>query len=178
MKYVDYVTENGLFDSYGKASGGSDNNIFAPAQPMTRHMLVTALYRMAGSPQVNGASAFTDVSASASYASAVIWANQNGIVNGVSATSFDPNGNITRQQIATMFMRYASYAKADTSVTADLASFKDAGAVADYAAAGMKWCVGAGLITGTSAAALSPNGTATRAQVAAMVQRFAEFVEK
>ena len=176
--YVDYVTENGLFDSYGKASGGSDNNIFAPAQPMTRHMLVTALYRMAGSPQVNGASAFTDVSASASYASAVIWADQNGIVNGVSATSFDPNGNITRQQIATMFMRYASYAKADTSVTADLASFKDAGAVADYAAAGMKWCVGAGLITGTSAAALSPNGTATRAQVAAMVQRFAEFVEK
>ena len=175
--YVDYVTENKLFDSYGKASGGTENDVFGPSQPMTRQMLVTALYRMAGSPQVNGASAFTDVSASASYASAVLWANQNGIVNGVNATTFNPNGKITRQQIATMFMRYASYAKADMSVTAELAAFKDAGTVADYAAAGMKWCVGAKLITGTSADTLSPNGTATRAQVAAMIQRFAAIVK-
>ncbi len=176
--YVDYVIENKLFDSYGKASGGADNNVFGPSQPMTRQMLVTTLYRMAGSPEVSGASAFTDVSASASYASAVIWANQNGIVNGVSATAFDPNGKITRQQIAAMFMRYASYAKADTSVAAELTAFEDAGDVADYAAAGMKWCVGAKLITGTSADTLSPNGTATRAQVAAMVQRFAVAVNK
>lgn len=175
--YVKYVTENKLFDSYGKASGGADNNSFGPSQPMTRQMLVTALYRMAGSPQVSGSSVFTDVSASASYADAVLWANQHSIVNGVSASSFNPEGKITRQQIATMFMRYASYAKADTSVTADLVSFKDAGTLAEYASAGMKWCVGAKLITGTSADMLSPNGTATRAQVAAMVQRFAEFVK-
>ncbi len=175
--YVDYVTENKLFDSYGKASGSADNNSFGPSQPMTRQMLVTALYRMAGSPQVSGTSVFTDVTASASYADAVLWANQNSIVNGVSASSFNPEGKITRQQIATMFMRYASYAKADTSVTADLTAFKDAGTVAGYASAGMEWCVGAKLITGTSADMLSPSGTATRAQVAAMVQRFAEFVK-
>ena len=173
---VSYVTEKNLFDSCGKASGGADNSVFGPSKPMTRHMLVTALYRMAGSPDVSGTSAFKDVPASASYADAVLWANKNGIVNGVSTASFAPNGNITRQQIATMFMRYASYAKADTSVAADLSVFKDRALVSDYAAAGMKWCVGAKLITGTSADRLSPNGTATRAQVAAMIQRFGKFV--
>lgn len=174
--YINYVTENNLFDSFGKASGGADNTIFGPSQPMTRQMLVTALYRMAGSPQVNGSMPFTDVSASAAYADAVLWANQNGIVNGVSSVSFNPNGSITRQQIATMFMRYAVYTKADTSASDDLTAFKDSGAVADYAAAGMRWCVGVKLITGTSVDTLNPNGTATRAQVAAMVQRFAEFI--
>lgn len=174
---VSYVTENGLFDSLGKATGGADNNLFGPSQPMTRQMLVTALYRMAGSPSVSGTLPFTDVSASASYRDAVLWANQNGIVNGVSATSFNPDGNIKRQQIATMFMRYASYVKADTSATASLTAYKDASQVMDYALDGMKWCVGSKLIEGTSSDTLSPNGTATRAQVATMVQRFAAYVK-
>lgn len=174
--YVNYVTGKALFDSLGKACGGAENNIFGPSEAMTRQMLVTALYRMAGSPEVEGVSGFTDVAASAVYVDAVLWANQNGIVNGVSASVFKPDGKITRQQIATMFMRYAYYVKADTSVADDLSDYKDAGVVADYALTGMKWCVGAKLITGTSADTLSPDGTATRAQVAAMVQRFAEFV--
>lgn len=170
--YVEYVSENGLFDavSVGK---------FGPEAPMTRAMLVEALYRLAGRPKAAGITAtpFTDVAPSAAYADAVAWAYEAGVVAGVSDTAFAPGAGITREQITTMFHRYAEkVAKADTGVADSLASFTDAGLLSDYALKPMQWAVGAGLINGVTANTLAPRGTATRAQVAAMVMRLAAAV--
>ncbi len=167
--YVQYVTENALFDAQGKN--------FEPDMPMTRAMLAKALYRMAGSPQTDAAVPFTDVPAGADYAAAVAWCYQTGVVNGTSATSFKPNGSITREQITAMFHRYAEkIAKGDMRVSNELAGFADSGKLGDWARESMRWAVGAGLINGTSTTTLSSQGTATRAQCAAMVQRLARYL--
>jgi hypothetical protein len=171
--YVQYVTEKGLFDATGTGT------TFSPNAPMTRAMLATALYRMAGKPKAAGITStpFTDVSPSANDADAVAWAYGAGVVNGKTHTTFAPNARISRQQITAMFYRYAEkVAKADMSVSKDLSAFTDAGNVSDYAKDAMRWGVGAGMINGTSATTLSPYGTATRAQVAAMVTRLARYL--
>ena len=168
---VKYVTEEGLFDA---VSAGS----FGPDQPMTRAMLVTALYRMSGSPAVTSGTSFTDVAAGDSCADAVAWAYKNGVVNGTSATTFEPSASITREQITAMFYRYAQVEGADTSASAQLSAYTDAASVSAYAQPSMRWCVGAGLVNGMTATTLAPKGTATRAQVAAMVQRFADYTGK
>lgn len=165
---VKFVTEKGLFDA---ASAG----VFAPNQPMTRQMLVTALYRLSGSPSVASGTDFKDVPAAAVYADAVAWAYQNGVVKGMSEDTFAPSASITREQIATMFLRYAQVTGANTTAAASLGSYTDAASVASWASDAVSWCVGAGLINGTTSTTLSPKGTATRAQVAAMVQRFADY---
>lgn len=168
---VKYVTQEGLFDAAGAG-------VFGPDQPMTRSMLVTALYRLSGSPAVSAAASFNDVPADASYADAVAWAYANGVVNGTSAVTFDPQDSITREQIAAMFYRYAQVEGADTSASAPLNAYSDASSVSAYAADAMSWCVGSGLVNGMTSATLAPKGTATRAQAAAMVQRFAEYTGK
>ncbi len=165
---VKFVTEKGLFDAAAA-------NAFAPNEPMTRQMLVTALYRLSGSPSVLAGTDFKDVPAGAAYADAVAWAYQNGVVKGMSEDTFAPSASITREQIATMFLRYAQATGANTTAAASLSSYTDASSVASYASGAVSWCVGAGLINGTTAVTLSPKGTATRAQVAAMVQRFADY---
>lgn len=168
--YVKYVMDNGLFDLTG-------TDTFSPEAPMTRAMLVTALYRHAGSPAVTATTQFTDVSEGADYEKAVAWAYSAGVVNGTSETTFSPNDSITREQITAMFHRYAEkVAKADMTVTNNLAAFTDAGKLSDYAIPSMKWAVGAGLITGMTDTTILPQGTATRAQVAAMVMRLAEYI--
>jgi len=169
---VKFVTEKGYFDA---TSAGK----FSPASPMTRAMLATALYRMAGEPKADGITStpFKDVSPSASYADAVAWCWFAGVVNGTSETTFTPDASITREQIVTMFHRYAEMvAKADMSVKNDLAKFTDAGQVSAWASDGMKWAVAAGLINGMTDTTIVPQGTAIRAQVAAMVQRLDAFV--
>jgi len=170
---VQYVTEKGYFD---ETSAGK----FSPAAPMTRAMLATALYRMAGEPKADGITStpFTDVSPSADYADAVAWCYFAGVVNGTSETTFTPAASITREQIVTMFHRYAEkVAKADMSVSNDLAKFTDAGQVSAWASDGMKWAVAAGLINGMTDTTIVPQGTAIRAQVAAMVQRLDNFIK-
>ena len=168
--YVEFVMENGLFDAMGSET-------FAPNAPMTRAMLVTALYRHAGSPAVSGAGRFVDVPDGAACANAVAWAYENGVVNGISETQFAPEEGITREQIVTMFHRYAEkVAKADMSANGSLAAFADAGKLSPYAENSMRWAVGAGLINGMTETEISPQGTATRAQVAAMLMRFAEYI--
>lgn len=167
---VEYVAKNGLFDPITAST-------FGPNQPMTRQMLVTALYRLTGSPAVTAENVFTDVPSTAAYADAVAWAHQKGVVNGVSADRFSPSASITREQISAMFLRYAKVAGADTAITGSLSDFSDAAAVSSYAVDSMRWCVGAGLINGTTTTTLSPKGTATRAQVAAMVQRFVNYTK-
>ncbi len=146
---------------------------------MTRAMLASALYRMAGSPKSQGirSTPFADVAPSAGYADSVAWCYFTGIVNGVDGASFAPNASITREQIVTMFYRYAEkVAHADMSPRDELGAFGDANKLAQWSKEQMQWAVAAGLINGTTSATISPQGTATRAQTAAMVQRLAAFI--
>ena len=160
---VSYVYANGLMD-------GTSATTFEPNGTMTRAMLVTILWRMEGEPVVNYLMPFTDVDGGAWYAEAVRWASSEGIVEGVSDTSFAPNAEITREQLAAILWRYAG----EPATAANLAGYADGASVSAYAVDAMRWCVEHGIITGTTAATLEPQGTATRAQAAAMLMRFAE----
>jgi hypothetical protein len=162
---VRFVVSLGLFEGTG---GGK----FSPEAAMTRAMLVTVLYRLAGSPAVSGDNPFTDVKNGQWYTDAVVWANQNGIVTGYGGGLFGTNDNITREQLAAILYRYAEYKDYDVSAAADLAAYSDAGSVSSWAEAAMRWANAEGLITGVTATALSPSGNATRAQVAMILMRF------
>ena len=120
---------------------------------------------------------FEDVSAYAWYADAVAWASANGIVNGVSATAFDPDAPITREQMAAMLYRYAGFKGLDVSVDGDLNAYADAEDVSDYAKDAMAWAVSNGFIQGMNDTTLAPQGTATRAQVATILMRFNKWFD-
>ena len=164
---VKYVVENKLMN------GVSDTE-FAPNNTLTRAMLVTVLYRNAGEPEVTEAASFADVDADSWYAKAVVWAEANGIVNGVSDTEFAPNANITREQIATIMYRYAQYNGDDVTAVADIEAYADAANVSDYAVDAMKYAVGSGLINGKTETTLNPQDNATRAEIATILKRFIE----
>jgi hypothetical protein len=159
---VRYVTEMSLFDTVAAGK-------FGPDAPMTRAMLATALYRLAGSPAVTDNKVFTDVPSGAPYANAVAWAYQSGVVTGTGATTFEPGGSITREQIAAMLYRYAGYSGAGISASGDLTAFTDSGSVSNWAKDAMAWAAGAKLIGGMGDGTVNPQGTATRAQVAKML---------
>ena len=151
---------------------GVSSDLFDPDSAITRAMFVTVLYRMDGQPAVDQKAGFTDVAEGSYYAAAVDWAAKNGIVNGVSETSFDPDAAITREQMAAILYRYAAYWELDVSAEADLSAYEDASSVSAYAQAAMQWAVANGVINGTSATTLEPAGTATRAQAATVLVRF------
>lgn len=155
----------------GLFNGVSDDR-FDPDSAITRAMFVTVLYRMDGEPAVEQKAGFADVAEGSYYAAAVDWAAKNGIVNGVSETSFDPDAPITREQMAAILYRYAAYWELDVSAEADLSAYEDASSVSAYAQAAMQWAVANGVINGTSATTLEPAGTATRAQAATVLVRF------
>ena len=167
---VVYAYENGLF------SGTSDTT-FSPNASMTRAMLVTVLYRLEGQPAVSGRSGFSDVKLNSYYEDAVTWAADNGIVNGTGATTFSPNANVTREQMAAILYRYAQYKQYGTAASASLNGFSDAAKVSAYAKAPLSWAVAEKLVNG-SEGRLLPTGNATRAQVAAILHRFVENVAK
>ncbi len=162
---VGYVYERGLMN-------GTGPNSFSPNGSTTRSMIVAILYRMEGSPAV-GSADFTDVSSGMYYAPAVAWASANGIVNGYSDGTFRPNAAITREQMAAFLYRYARYKGSGVSQRADLSAYTDAAGIAGYAVEAMAWANAAGLVNGTSQTTLSPRGTATRAQAAVILTRFA-----
>lgn len=162
---VRYANENGLF-------GGVSETEFAPNMHVTRGMTVTVLYRAEGEPEA-GSSAFADVEASAYYADAAAWAEANGIVKGYTETEFGPNDDITREQMAAIMHRYAEYKGVTGIADGDLSVFSDAGSISDWAEADMRWAVGAGIINGRSET-IDPLGSATRAETAAILQRFLE----
>ena len=166
---IDFVLKSGLFY-------GTSTHTFSPEQEMTRAMLVTVLYRMEGSPSVKGLkNNFTDVADDTWYTDAVVWANQNGVVNGVTETTFQPKTNITREQVAAILYRYAKNKGYDVTAAANLADFPDHDDVSAYAETAMAWANAAGLITGSGsgeAIYLNPRDSATRAQVAAILMRF------
>ena len=151
---------------------GTSAITFAPNESLSRAMLVTILHRMEGTPSAVGGN-FTDVVSGSYYANAVFWAQENGIVKGTSDTTFSPNQNISREQIATILMRYVEYKNetldADSGLTAS--SFSDYSSVSSYARDAMDWAVSVGLISGKDADTLAPNGNATRAEAATLLQR-------
>lgn len=170
---VNYVYFNNLMD-------GVSSTQFAPNSSTTRAMVVEIIYRMAGSPSVSTTAGFTDVASSAWYADAVNWAARRGIVEGRTATTFDPNAPVTREELATLLYRYAVNSGYDTSVGANtnILSYTDAGSISDYAFDSLQWACGAGIVNGTGNGVLSPQGQATRAQLAAMLMRFcSEYVD-
>ena len=149
-----YAVQNELFS-------GTTATTFEPNTPITRGMVVTVLFRAESDPAVNKSVPFADVKADSYYANAVIWAEQNGIVTGTSETTFAPNDNITREQLAAIMLRFA-----------DILSFDDFADISEYAIPAMQYAAGAGLINGKSKSTLNPKDGATRAEAAAILQRF------
>ena len=160
--------------------------MFSPDDAMTRAMLVTVLWRLEGKPAPESLStAFVDVPVTTGkslyYAEAVAWAAENGIVNGVDATHFAPDDEVTREQIATILFRYAEKKGVDTTKRAGLASFPDANKVSDYAKEALAWANAEGLVKGSNENGkdyLDPTGSATRAQVATILARYAQSIVK
>ena len=163
---VKYVSDHGLMK-------GTDASTFSPQETTTRGMIVTMLYRLEREPEVSGSS-FSDVSSGAYYEKAVAWAVKNGIVTGYGDGTFGPNDNITREQMATLLYRYASFKGCDMTPSADLSRYADASQISGYAADAMRWANAESLINGTTDTALSPQGNATRAEVATLMMRFCE----
>lgn len=167
---VAFVVRRGLFQ-------GVSETEFAPNMTMTRAMIVTVLHRLEGTPAPKAASGFQDVPAGTWYTEAVAWASENGVVNGYSEASFGPNDPVTREQLATILYRYASWKGYDVSGEADLSAYKDAGEISSWALQAISWANAIGLVRGRSADELAPVGTATRAEVATMLMRFCLWIE-
>ncbi|MFR8430639.1 S-layer homology domain-containing protein [Evtepia sp.] len=168
---VRYAYETGLMDGVG-------DNLFAPNSQTTRAQLVTILYRLAGEPEPGGDSGFSDVAAGTWYTDAVVWAAENGIVNGTTDATFAPGEDITREQLVTVLYRYAESKGYDVSASADLSGYPDADQIQSYAAESVAWAVAEGLIQGFEDNTLRPAGNATRAQIATILMRFCEGVAK
>ncbi len=168
MWYYDsvyYVYAHGLMN-------GTAATLFSPGNPTTRGMLVTILYRMEGSPQGAGWGPFTDVTPGAYYAQPIAWAAWNGIVNGITSTTFAPDRNVTREQMAAILYRYTAWKEWDVSQQGNLFQFTDWQKVQTYARTPLAWAVASGLIQGKENQRLDPGGPATRAEVATILQRF------
>ena len=162
-----FVYKNGLML-------GTSKTLFGPHGTVTRGMMATILWRMEGSLAPKGENSFTDVEAGRWYADAITWTTENGIFAGYSKDKFGPDDPITREQLTAIFYRYADYKGYKLTVTENLDKFEDADKITDYAKTVMQWAVGNGLIKGKSETLLDPQGTATRAEIAAMLHRFVE----
>ena len=167
--YVKYAEKNKLMN-------GTSKTTFEPNSMLSRAMLVTILWRADNSPYVNYAMKFNDVGESEYYTEAVRWAASEKIVEGVTETEFAPNDNITREQIAVIMHRYAKYKNYDVSVgdNTNILSYDDFADISEYAIEAMQYAAGTGLIKGRSASTLNPKDNATRAETAAILERFIE----
>ncbi len=164
---IQYVCGAGLMNGIG-------GSLFDPDGTLTRGMMATILHRMAGSPEADGKSRFSDVAEGSWYSDAVAWAAASGIVKGFEDGSFRPEQKVTREEIAVMLRRYADHWQLDTGKTADLSTFRDAGTVSDWAKVDLAWANAEGLITGKANGILEPGGDATRAEAATIIMRFCE----
>ena len=168
--YTDYVISNGLMQGYGEG-------IFSPDAEMNRAMLVQVLYNLEGCPTVSGVDPYTDTEAGTWYADAILWATNNGIINGYGNNMFGPADPVTREQMAVIFYRYSSM-KGYSVTEGNYDHFSDKDSVSGYAEAAMRWAVGNGLIVGMGDNTLCPGGKTSRAQFAAVIQRFCETIAK
>ena len=162
-----FVYKNGLML-------GTSKTLLSPHGTVTRGMMATILWRMEGSLAPKGENSFTDVEAGMWYTDAITWAAENGIFAGYSMDKFGPDDPITREQLTAIFYRYADYKGYKLTITGNLDKFEDADKITDYAKTVMQWAVGNGLIKGKSENLLDPQGTATRAEISAMLHRFVE----
>ena len=163
---VAYVYAKGMMN-------GTSATTFSPELTTSRAMIVTILYRLEGSPEVSESGSFTDIVSGSWYENAVIWASENGIVNGYGGGLFGPDDTITREQFATILYRYAAFKGLDTAFDAGaLNGFTDAGEISSYALEPMKWAVTKKLINGIGGGLLDPKGSAKRSQAAAIFHRF------
>lgn len=167
---VAYVYRNNLMY-------GTTNTTFSPDANLTRAMFAAMLYRLAGSPRVVGTCPFPDVPSTAYYLDAVIWGEKNGVIYGEGG-KFNPDGKITREQMAAMMRRYADFCELKTDARADLSGYTDAAAVSSWALNDMKWAVAEHLLYGDTNSHLNPTNNATRAEAAAILQRFATRLAK
>lgn len=161
--FIDYAVENGLLE-------GTSATTMEPNATLIRAQLAQILYNIEDKPAVTGEMIFEDVPASEWFYNPILWANQNEIINGTSATTFEPLEDISRQDLALMLYRYAG----KPAVTGDLDGFTDGDQVGDWAEEAMAWAVDEGIVQGDTPTTLNPTGTATRAEAAAMLQRFLE----
>ena len=169
---IESAVAKGLF-------AGTSPTTFHPDQTMNRAMLVTVLYRMEKEPAAEGrGKSFADVSAGAYYAKAVAWASDKGIVAGYSETQFGPEDTITREQLAVILNRYATYKGYNTSKTADLAAFQDADQISEWARVPVQWANVMKLLNGRTSTTLAPKGSATRAEVAKILVTFQDTVKR
>lgn len=171
---VDFVVDRGLFV-------GRNVMAFDPHQPMMRRELVTVLWRASNSPEHENvhSSPFTDVMLNSWYTAAVNWAHKNQVVMGITVTTFEPESNLTREQIVTILYRYAKLVGMDTTATFDFEkNFKDGEAVSHWAEEAMSWAVAEGILQGDNHSNINPKNEATRAEVSAMVMRFVRLQEK
>lgn len=167
-----YAYNNGLF-------AGMTPTTFAPNATMTRAMLVSVLWRLAGAPAPKAPNTFVDVPDGAWYTDAVTWAAENGVVSGIGGSRFDPSGFVTREQTAEILYNYAHNKGYDVSARADLTAFPDAASVSGWAEEALSWANAAGLINGTvrdGQTILDPQGSASRAQVAMILMNYVEHV--
>lgn len=181
LPFVDVAAEDWYGDAVAAvyARGlmtGTAEDTFAPELAATRGMVVSILHRLAGSPTVS-AEVFADVAADDWYGQAVAWAASEGIASGTSAETFSPNAAVTREQLAALLCNFVAQQGMDTTARSDLSNFDDAAAVSDWAQDAVSWAHAEGLLAGTSATTLSPQGEATRAQLAAMLVRFSDYLE-
>lgn len=165
--YIQFVTENGYMN-------GISDTVFGPNDLLTRAHMVQILYNMEGRPSVSGSNSFTDVPTSEWYASAVAWASENGLVMGYSDGSFLPTDNITREDLMVILYRYARFKGVDTTARADLNDYVDANQVSGYTQEMVAWAIAEGLVQGRGDGQLSPQGTATRAEMATFITRYVQ----
>ena len=168
---IGYAYENGLF-------AGVSDTLFCPDAAMDRAMLVTVLYRMEKQPAAAGENRFADVEANRWYTDAVMWASENSIVSGYSASRFGPADMVTREQLACILHRYARYKGYDVTDANDLSAFTDAGSISGWALESVQWANAEKLINGRTSTALVPGGNATRAEAAQILMTFAQHVAK
>ena len=173
VKTTDWFYEDVAYVYNNDIMNGTAADKFEPNSTLTRAMVVTMLYRIEGEPSVSYSGTFKDVTKNQWYTEAVEWAAKNNIVNGFDANTFGPSRAITREQLAAILYRYASYKKLDTSHGSSLSKFYDSDKVSSYAKDALEWAVYEGIMNG-EAGNLKPTGTATRAQAAAMFHRFLE----
>ncbi len=168
---IQYVYDKRLMNGVGETE-------FAPEATLSRGMLATVLYRMAGAPSVKGESGFSDVESKAWYEAAVIWAAENGIVKGFDDGRFYPELEVSREQAAAMLRRYADWKSLNTDARSELSDFQDAGEISTWAEEDLSWANAVGLVTGKDNNILDPGGDATRAEAATILMRFCENIAK
>lgn len=173
VKPGDWFYDDVMFVYEKKLMMGTSSTLFSPNEAATRAMLATILWRMEGSPAPKSSAGYSDVPTGQWYSDAIAWATEKGIFEGYGNGTFGPNDPITREQLAAIFYRYASHKGYDTSAVGSLEQFSDKDKASSWALDALKWAIGSGLMNGKGDT-LDPTGTATRAEIAAMLHRFVD----